>query len=52
MDGDSLERAGIAAAAAAQSTEAIDEVRVEYLGRKSELKQACARFATARRAWP
>jgi phenylalanyl-tRNA synthetase alpha chain len=40
MDGDSLERAGIAAAAAAQSTEAIDEVRVEYLGRKSELKQA------------
>ena len=40
MDGDSLERAGIAAAAAAHIDEAIDEVRVEYLGRKSELKQA------------
>jgi phenylalanyl-tRNA synthetase alpha chain len=40
MDGDSLERAALAAAAAAQSTKAIDEIRVEYLGRKSELKQA------------
>ncbi len=40
MDADSLERAGLDAAAAAQTTAAIEEVRVEYLGRKSALKQA------------
>ena len=40
MDADALEREGLAAAAAAASTDAIEAVRVEYLGRKSVLKQA------------
>ena len=40
MDVDALEREGLAAAAAAASTEAIEAVRIEYLGRKSALKQA------------
>ena len=40
MDAEALEREGLAAAAAAVSTEEIEAVRVEYLGRKSELKQA------------
>ena len=40
MDAEALEREGLAAAAAAGSTEEIEAVRVEYLGRKSALKQA------------
>jgi phenylalanyl-tRNA synthetase alpha chain len=40
MDAEALEREGLAAAAAASSTGEIEGVRVEYLGRKSELKQA------------
>ena len=40
MDADALERAGFAAAAAAATTDAIEAVRVEYLGRKSAIKQA------------
>ncbi|MBA2294626.1 MAG: phenylalanine--tRNA ligase subunit alpha [Actinobacteria bacterium] len=40
MDVHSLEQAALAAVAAAASTDAIDAVRVEYLGRKSELKLA------------
>ena len=40
MDAAALEREGLAAAAAASSTAEIETVRVEYLGRKSALKQA------------
>jgi phenylalanyl-tRNA synthetase alpha chain len=40
MDADALEREGLAAAAAASSTGEIEAVRVEYLGRKSAIKQA------------
>ena len=40
MDVEALERAALAAVAAAASTDAIEAVRVEYLGRKSELKLA------------
>ena len=40
MDAEALEREGLAAAAAASSADAIEVVRVEYLGRKSALKQA------------
>src|SRR5881392_2378693 len=40
MDADALEREGLAAAAAASTTAKIEGVRVEYLGRKSALKQA------------
>ena len=40
MDADGLEREGLAAAAAASSTRAIEDVRIEYLGRKSAIKQA------------
>ncbi len=40
MDAQALENAALAAAAAADSSEALEEVRVEYLGRKSELKLA------------
>ena len=40
MDAEALERDGLAAAAAASSTDAIEGVRVEYLGRKSAIKQA------------
>ena len=40
MDAEALEREGLAAAAAASSTDGIEVVRVEYLGRKSALKQA------------
>ena len=40
MDAEALERDGLAAAAAASSADAIEVVRVEYLGRKSALKQA------------
>jgi phenylalanyl-tRNA synthetase alpha chain len=40
MDVEALERAALAAVAAATSTDAIEAVRVEYLGRKSELKLA------------
>ncbi len=40
MDAGALEQEGLAAAAAAVSTDAIEAVRVEYLGRKSALKQA------------
>src|SRR3954453_10857496 len=40
MKADALEREGLPAAAAAATTAAIEEVRVEYLGRKSAIKQA------------
>jgi phenylalanyl-tRNA synthetase alpha chain len=40
MDADALEREGLAAAASAASTDEIEAVRVEYLGRKSAIKQA------------
>src|SRR6188472_3412080 len=40
MDADALEREGLAAAAAAATTAEIEIVRVEYLGRKSAIKQA------------
>jgi phenylalanyl-tRNA synthetase alpha chain len=40
MDVEALEQAALAAAAAASSTDEIESVRVEYLGRKSELKLA------------
>jgi phenylalanyl-tRNA synthetase alpha chain len=40
MDAAALEREGLAAAAAASSTAEIETVRVEYLGRKSAIKQA------------
>jgi phenylalanyl-tRNA synthetase alpha chain len=40
MDVEALEQAALAAVAAASSTDAIESVRVEYLGRKSELKLA------------
>ena len=40
MDADALEREGLAAASAAASADAIEAVRVEYLGRKSAIKQA------------
>jgi phenylalanyl-tRNA synthetase alpha chain len=40
MDVEALEQAALAAVAAATSTDAIEAVRVEYLGRKSALKLA------------
>ena len=40
MDDQALEQAALAAVAAAGSTDAIEAVRVEYLGRKSALKLA------------
>ena len=40
MDVQALEQAALAAVAAAGSTDAIEAVRVEYLGRKSALKLA------------
>ncbi len=40
MDVEALERAALAAVAAAASTDAIEDVRVEYLGRKSALPLA------------
>jgi phenylalanyl-tRNA synthetase alpha chain len=40
MDAAALETEGLAAAAAASSTAEIEAVRVEYLGRKSAIKQA------------
>jgi phenylalanyl-tRNA synthetase alpha chain len=40
MDAEALEQEGLAAAAAARTTDEIETVRVEYLGRKSALKQA------------
>src|SRR6476659_430176 len=40
MDADALEQEGLTAAAAAGTTAEIEAVRVEYLGRKSALKQA------------
>ena len=40
MDDQALEQAALAAVAAASSTDAIEAVRVEYLGRKSPLKLA------------
>src|SRR6478609_3798478 len=40
MDAAALEREGLAAAAAASSTAEVETVRVEYLGRKSAIKQA------------
>ena len=40
MDVEALEQAALAAVAAASSTDEIEAVRVEYLGRKSELKLA------------
>ena len=49
-DADALEREGLAAAAAASTTAEIEVVRVEYLGRKSAIKQALREVrATARR---
>ena len=50
MDVEALEQAALAAVAAASTTDEIEAVRVEYLGRKSALKLALAeRCATARR---
>jgi phenylalanyl-tRNA synthetase alpha chain len=40
MDAGALEQEGLAAAAAARTTGELETVRVEYLGRKSALKQA------------
>ena len=40
MDAQALENAALAAVAAAASVDEIEHVRVEYLGRKSELKLA------------
>src|SRR6187401_2105108 len=40
MDVEALEQAALAAVAAASSTDEIESARVEYLGRKSELKLA------------
>ena len=40
MDVEALEQAALAAAAAASTTDEVDAVRVEYLGRKSALKLA------------
>src|SRR3954467_10587120 len=40
MDAPALEREGLPSAAAASSTAEIESVRVEYLGRKSAIKQA------------
>jgi phenylalanyl-tRNA synthetase alpha chain len=40
MDAQALESDGLAAAAAATTTAEIEDVRVEYLGRKSAIKQA------------
>ncbi len=40
MDVEALEQAALAAVAAATSTDEIEAVRVEYLGRKSALKLA------------
>jgi phenylalanyl-tRNA synthetase alpha chain len=40
MDVEALEQAALAAVAAASSTDAVEAVRVEYLGRKSALKLA------------
>ena len=40
MDAQHLEAEALAAVAAAASAEEIEQVRVEYLGRKSELKLA------------
>src|SRR6188472_2149470 len=40
MDVEALEQAALAAVAAASSTDELETVRVEYLGRKSELKLA------------
>ncbi len=40
MDAAALDQEGLAAAAAAASTAEIEAVRVEYLGRKSAIKQA------------
>ena len=40
MDAAALEREGLAAAAAATTTDEVETVRVEYLGRKSAIKQA------------
>ena len=40
MDVEALERSALAAVAAASTTDEIEAVRVEYLGRKSALKLA------------
>jgi phenylalanyl-tRNA synthetase alpha chain len=40
VDAEALEREGLAAVAAASSPDEIEAVRIEYLGRKSSLKQA------------
>jgi phenylalanyl-tRNA synthetase alpha chain len=40
MDVEALEQAALAAVAAAQTTDEIEAVRIEYLGRKSALKLA------------
>ena len=40
MDAKALEKEALAAVAAAETTAELDEARVRYLGRKSELKQA------------
>jgi len=40
MDADALERAALAALAATESADEVERVRIEYLGRKSELKLA------------
>jgi phenylalanyl-tRNA synthetase alpha chain len=40
VDAEALEREGLAAVAAASSPDELEAVRVEYLGRKSSLKQA------------
>ncbi len=40
MDAEALESEGLAAALAASSTDEIEAVRIEYLGRKSAVKQA------------
>jgi hypothetical protein len=37
VDASALEKAGLAAAEAAATVDEIEQVRVEYLGRKSEL---------------
>ena len=50
MDAQALESKALSAIEQADSLEALEEARVHYLGRKSELKLACGRCATARPA--
>ena len=52
VDAEALQRDALSAIGAASTPDELEELRVRYLGRSSDLKLRSARCATGRPEWP